>query len=101
MIQGLQIATVDGLKLRLTGEEVRALLEQKIDAHRRRAERWEREQARTPEEQTEEETLLPEHLCEHEATRYRWRVRHTLAISALLRVAQKPGDLALTIPELG
>jgi len=28
-------------------------------------------------------------------------MRHTLAISALLRVAQKPSDLALTIPELG
>ena len=74
MIKGLRIGTVDGLKLRFTGEEVRALLEERIDAHRRRAERWEREQVRTPEEQTEEEPLLPEQMCEHEATRSRWRV---------------------------
>lgn len=74
MIKGLRIGAVDGLKLRFTGEEVRALLDERIDAHRQRAERWEREQARTPEEETEEAPLLPDHLCEHEATRYRWRV---------------------------
>jgi hypothetical protein len=33
-----------------------------------------REQARTPEEQTEDEPLMPEHICENEAERHEWRV---------------------------
>jgi hypothetical protein len=40
---------------------------------RYRAEDWKREQARTPEEQTEESPLLPEQMCESEAGRHEWR----------------------------
>jgi hypothetical protein len=64
---------IDGLRLTLTGAEVRTLLEKRIQAHARRAEWWRHEQARTPEEQTEEEPLLPEHTCENEADRHDWR----------------------------
>ena len=32
-----------------------------------------REQARTTEDQTDEEPLLPEHMCENEAERLEWR----------------------------
>ena len=32
-----------------------------------------REMTRTAEEQTEDEPLLPEHMCEHEADRHEWR----------------------------
>ena len=68
-----RIATIDGLKLTMSGEEVRRLLEQRIDDHRRRAQRWKREQARTAEQQTEDEPLLPNEICANEAERHTWR----------------------------
>lgn len=65
---------IDGLKLTISGGELRTLLEERIDAHNRRADRWKREQARTPEEATDDEPLLPDHICENEAERHEWRV---------------------------
>jgi hypothetical protein len=67
-------APVDGLKLAITGEELRRLLDQRMHDHRRRADWWKGEQARTPEEQTEDEPLLPDHMCANEAERHEWRV---------------------------
>jgi len=64
---------VDGLRLTVTGEELRTRLERRIEDHLRRAERCKREQARTPEEQTEDEPLLPDHMCANEAERHQWR----------------------------
>ena len=64
---------INGLQLTIPGEEVRRLLEQRMEVHRQRAEWWKREQARTPEEQTEDQPLLPEHICENEAERHEWR----------------------------
>jgi hypothetical protein len=69
---GKQVA-IDGLKMRMTGEEVRRLLEQRMDEHQRRADRWRREEARTPEQQTEDEPLLPSEMCANEAERHTWR----------------------------
>jgi hypothetical protein len=45
-----------------------------MDDHQRCADRWKREQARAPEEQTEDEPLLPDHICANEAERHGWRV---------------------------
>ena len=64
---------VNGLQLTIPGEEVRRLLERRMESHRQRADWWKREQARTPEEQTEDQPLLPEHICENEAERHEWR----------------------------
>ena len=64
---------IDGLKLTVTGDELRTLLDQRIEDHLRRAERWKREQARTAYQQTEDEPLLPDHICENEAERHEWR----------------------------
>ena len=64
---------IDGLRLTIPGEELRRLLEERIEDHRHRAEDWKHEQARTPEEQTEESPLLPEQMCENEAERHEWR----------------------------
>jgi hypothetical protein len=64
---------IEGLRLTVTGEELQALLEQRMEEHQRRAEHWKREQARTPEEETDDEPLLPDHLCENEAERHEWR----------------------------
>jgi hypothetical protein len=64
---------IEGLKLTMRGVEVRKLLEERIDEHQRRADRWKREQARTPEQQTEDEPLLPDHMCANEAELHEWR----------------------------
>jgi hypothetical protein len=66
-------AAIDGLKLTLTGKQVQDLLQERIEAHEGRSEWWKHEQARTPEDQTEDAPLLPEHMCEHEAERHAWR----------------------------
>lgn len=64
---------VDGLKLTITGEELRSLLESRVGGHRRSAEHWKYEQGRTPEQQTDDEPLLPDHICANEAKRHEWR----------------------------
>ena len=64
---------IEGLKLTISGEELRTLVERRIDHHKRSAERWKREQARTPAQATDDEPLLPEHICENEAERHEWR----------------------------
>jgi hypothetical protein len=64
---------IDGLKLTMTGEELRRLLGEREEWHRLRAAHWEAERLRLPEEQTEEAPLLPDHMCENEAERHEWR----------------------------
>ena len=65
---------VDGLKLTIPGEQLRTMLQQRVDDHRERAASWRREQARTPDQQTEDELLLPDHFCANEAERDDWRI---------------------------
>ena len=66
--------SIDGLKLTMDGRKIRAILDERIASHRRRAESWAREAARTPAEETEEAPLLPEQMCENEAARHNWRI---------------------------
>jgi hypothetical protein len=89
---------IDGLKLTMSGVEIRKRLEQRIDEHHRRADRWKREGARTPDQQTEDEPLLPDDLCANEAERHEWRVdvltfmREHVALAEVYRLAE--ADLA-------
>jgi hypothetical protein len=64
---------IDGLKLTFSGEELRALLEDRIADHNGAADHWRRELSRTPESQTEDAPLLPDHMCEYEEERHVWR----------------------------
>jgi hypothetical protein len=80
---------VDGLRLTIEGAELRRLLDQRIDDHCRSAERWKREQARTPEDQTDDAPLLPEHLCENEAERHEWRA----AVLEFIRDRIEPAEV--------
>ena len=66
---------IEGLTLTFSGEELRTLLEQQIARHQDRADWWTSETQRTPEDQTEDAPLLPEHMCENEAERHAWRVK--------------------------
>ena len=80
---------IDGLKLVVAGEKLRTLLEHRIENHRRRAEWWNREKARTPEEQTEDEPLLPDQMCANEAERHEWRAE----VLGFIRDHIDPGEL--------
>ena len=63
----------DGLKLTFSGGELRTLLGARIADHRQRADRWTHEKLRTPEDDTEDAPLLPDHICTNEAERHAWR----------------------------
>lgn len=80
---------IDGLKLTMTGEEIRRLLDQRIREHEQRAEHWHRECARTPEDQTDEHPLLPDHMCENEAERQEWRAE----VLGVIRDHIEPGEI--------
>jgi hypothetical protein len=96
---------IEGLRLTITGEELRRLLEERINAHQRRADRWKREQARTPEEQTEDEPLLPEHICENEVERHEWRaavlgfIRDRIEPAEVYRLGEPDLDFGELLPE--
>ena len=73
--------------------------------HRRRAERWKSEQARTPEDQTEDEPLLPDHICANEAERQDWRadvlgfVRDHIDAAEVYRLGERDLAFAELLPE--
>ena len=64
---------IDGLKVTLTGEELRKLLEVRAAERRAEAARWDRERERLPETVTEDEPQWPDHMCENESERQEWR----------------------------
>jgi hypothetical protein len=63
----------DGLKLTFSGGELRKLLEDRIAEHQQCADRWTHETLRTREDETEDDPLLPDHICTNEAERHAWR----------------------------
>jgi hypothetical protein len=73
LVSGAEVTMIHGLKLTLSGEELRMRLEQGVQRHEREASRWTRETLRGEEDATEDAPLLPEEMCEHEAERHTWR----------------------------
>ena len=98
-------AAIEGLKLTIPGEELRRLLKQRMQDHQQRAEWWKREQARTPEEQTEDEPLLPDHMCANEAERHDWRadvlgfIRDHIEAAEVYRLGEKDLAFGELLPE--
>lgn len=96
---------INGLQLTIPGEEVRQLLEQRMACHRQRAEWWKREQARSPEEQTEDQPVLPEHICENEAERHEWRaavlefIRDRIESAEIYRLGEADLQFGELLPE--
>ncbi len=72
VVEQCSSAPVDGLRVTISGARLEKMLEEGVQVHRDRAEWWKHEAARTPEEQTEDEPLLPTHMCENEAERRVW-----------------------------
>src|SRR6185295_1533122 len=64
---------IDGLKLTMTGEELRNQLKERIEEHERLVEHYEREAKREPDPDKEDDFVLPEHMCEYEVDLHGWR----------------------------
>lgn len=103
-VQHCRIAPVDGLKLTISGDHLHRMLEDGMHDHRKHAEWWQREAARTPEEQTEEAPLLPVHMCENEAGRHVWHaevlefIRDHIETGAMYRLGKSDLEFGELLP---
>ena len=66
---------IDGLKLTMTGEELRKRLDQRVKDHERQAAWYKREAKRDPDPNDENDFGMPEHMCEHEEQFHAWRAK--------------------------
>jgi hypothetical protein len=66
---------IDGLKLTFSGDELRLLLDERIQMNEKNAERWTRERTRRANDATDAAPVRPERVCEIEAARHAWRAR--------------------------
>lgn len=64
---------IDGLRLTMTGEELRKRLQERVKDHERQAAWYKAEAKREPDPKDEYDVVLPEHMCEHEEQRHGWR----------------------------
>ena len=95
---------IDGLKLILTGVEMRTLLEQRIGDHLHRAEHWKRE-LKASADQPENDPMLSEQICENQAERHKWRaavlrfVRDHVASGEIYRLGEADLAFGELLPE--
>lgn len=80
---------IDGLKLKFAGEELRTLLDGQCRDHEERAAQWRRELTGDRQDQTKEEPVLPDHICENEAKRHDWHAK----VSAFIRDHIDPDEI--------
>ena len=66
---------IDGLKLTMTGEELRKRLDERVKDHERRAAWYKAEAKREPDPDDEYDCGLPEHMCEYEVQFHGWRAK--------------------------
>lgn len=96
---------IKGLKLTMTGEELRMLIERRAAEHRAKAARWKEEAVRTQDDETTEAPLIPEHICENEVARCAWRaerlifLRDHLDPSEVFRLGEMDLEFAELLPE--
>jgi hypothetical protein len=97
------VTIVDGLKLTLTGDELRKLIEVRAAEHRTDAARWERE-GEAAGDRSAGRSEFPQHICEHEAERHDWRarvlsfIRDHLDPSEIYRLAESDLEFAELLP---
>jgi hypothetical protein len=84
-----EMTMIDGLKVTLTGEDLRKMLEVRAAERRAAAARWDRERERGLETVTEETPQLPDHMCENEADRQEWHA----TVLAFLRDHLDPSEV--------
>src|SRR3954469_12076873 len=64
---------IEGLKLTMTGDELRDRLQERMERHRGLVAHYEREAKREPNGDDECDFVLPEHMCEYEQELHGWR----------------------------
>ena len=68
---------IDGLKVTLTGEELRARLEERVKDHEREAEWYKRraksQSAGDDQDEDDDDVALPGHMCDFERELHEWR----------------------------
>ena len=95
---------IDGLKITLSGEELRTLLDERIGERRAAAERWDHERRRTMTAEIDDLSLLPEHICKNEADRQLWRaevlsfLRDRLDPSEIYRIGESDAEFGELLP---
>lgn len=63
---------IEGLKLTMTGEEIRKRLAERIEQHQQLVAHYEREATREPDPKDDYDFVLPEHMCEYEQELHGW-----------------------------
>jgi hypothetical protein len=58
----------------MRGEEIRRLLDERVQAHEARAAHW-RERIDVPVDDDDPKTWMPDHICENGAEEHEWRAR--------------------------
>ena len=69
---------IKGLKLTMTGEDLRSRLDERVKHHKRVVEHYKHEATREPDPNDQYDCVLPEHMCEYEQEFHEWRAE-TLA----------------------
>ena len=64
---------IEGLKLTMTGDEVRKRLAERIKQHQELVAHYMKEAAREPDPKDDYDFVLPEHMCEFEQELHGWR----------------------------
>jgi hypothetical protein len=82
---------IEGLRLSITGEELRRLLDERMADHGASVDRWKRELARTPAEEPADAVVVPGHICENEIDRHEWRAE----VLAFIRDHVEPSEMYL------
>ena len=81
---------IEGLRLTMTGEELRKRLQDRVKDHERRAAWYKAEAKREADPEDEYDFVLPEHMCEHEEERHSWRAE----VLAYIREHIEGGEVA-------
>ncbi len=94
---------IDGLKLTMTGDQIRTRLDARIQHHREESVRWRQEASSDGD--TPDAIQLPAHMCEHEAARHQWRaevltfIRDHADVCEIYRLTAADLEFAELLPE--
>ena len=96
---------IDGLKLTMTGEELRERLRERVERHRRIVAHYEHEATREPDPKVEYDYVLPQQMCEYEQELHGWRaevleyVRDHIERGEVYRLAAADLEFGEILPE--
>lgn len=96
---------IEGLKLTMTGDELRQRLSERIAEHERLVAHYKREAKREPDPKEAVDFVMPEHMCEYEEEFHAWRaetldyIREHLEGGEVYRLGAADLDFGEILPE--